>query len=131
MRNRANRPTAQEEPTPRCSQDLSPFSEHLNSGLPAHLPPDAPATEKLFRGGRVWSGASGRSLYPMKEPSLFSRKYRGLQVLMYSPEPRRERGQGGLPGCDMPHKGHLGGRKVAERVGWRVPFPGKPLRQPC
>lgn len=29
----------------------------------------------------------------MKEPSLFNRKYRGLQVLMYSPEPGQGAGR--------------------------------------
>lgn len=48
-----------------------------------------------MRGGRVWSGASGLSLYPMKDPSLFRRKYRGLQVLMYSPETRQEEKRSG------------------------------------
>lgn len=100
--------------------------------LPPICPPqDTPATEKLFKGGRVWSGASGRSLYPMKEPSLFSRKYRGLQVLMYSPEPSGERDQSRQLTVTVPHKGHLGGRTVGgrtvgERTGKRVLLPEKP-----
>ena len=41
-------------------------------------------TEKLFKGSV--SLDLGISLYPMKEPSLQSWKYLGLQFLMYSPE---------------------------------------------
>lgn len=53
--------------------------------LVLHPQVDKPATEKLLRGGEVWSLRSGFSLLPMKEPSLFRMKYRALHVLMYSP----------------------------------------------
>ena len=69
----------------------------------------------------------------MKEPSLFSRKYRGRQVLMYSPVRRqggRERGQGSQPSAAVPHNGHHSGRRMDKRVGRRVLLLEKPSRRP-
>lgn len=49
---------------------------------------------------------------------------------MYSPEPSGERDQSRELTVTVPHKGHLGGRKVGKRMGKRVLLPKKPLRQP-
>lgn len=45
---------------------------------------DSLATEKLLS-GYARSASCGFSLYPINDPSVFNRKYRGLQFLMYSP----------------------------------------------
>ena len=49
-------------------------------------------TEKLFKGSV--SLDLGISLYPMKEPSLQSWKYLGLQFLMYSPKNKIKKKKG-------------------------------------
>lgn len=66
----------------------------------------------------------------MKEPSLFSRKYRGRQVLIYSPEQAgREGGQGSQPLGAVPGKGpHTGGR--ADKRVRSVLLPEKRSRRP-